>query len=39
MKTFFRSQDLWDIIEEGFIIPEDTSTFTAAQKKEFKENK
>jgi len=39
MKTFFRSQDLWDIIEEGFTIPEDTSTLTAAQKKELKENK
>jgi len=30
MKTFFHSQDLWDIIEEGFTIPEDTSTPTAA---------
>ncbi|XP_014524278.1 uncharacterized protein LOC106780494 [Vigna radiata var. radiata] len=39
MKTFFCSQDLWDIIEEGFTIPEDTSTLTAAQKKELKENK
>ena len=39
MKTFFRSQDLWDIIEDGFTIPEDTSTLTAAQKKELKENK
>ncbi|BAT83763.1 hypothetical protein VIGAN_04098100, partial [Vigna angularis var. angularis] len=39
MKTFFRSQDLWDIIEEGFTIPEDTSTLTTAQKKELKENK
>jgi len=39
MKTFFCSQDLWDIIEEGFTIAEDTSTHTAAQKKELKENK
>ena len=39
MKTFFRSQDLWDIIEEGFTIPEDTSTLIVAQKKELKENK
>ena len=39
MKTFFRSQDLWDIIEEGFTILEDTSTLTVAQKKELKENK
>ncbi|XP_017434450.1 uncharacterized protein LOC108341265 [Vigna angularis] len=30
---------LWDIIEEGFTIPEDTSTLTIAQKKELKENK
>jgi len=39
MKILFRSQDLWDIIEEGFTIPKDTSTLTAAQKKKFKENK
>ena len=39
MKTFFRSQDLWDIIEEGFTILEDTSTLTVAQKKELKGNK
>ncbi|XP_047163745.1 uncharacterized protein LOC124833332 [Vigna umbellata] len=39
MKTFFRSQYLWDIIEEGFTIPKDTSTLTIAQKKELKENK
>ena len=39
MKTFFGSQDLWDIVEEGFIAPTDTLTLTAAQKKELKENK
>ena len=35
MKTFFCSQDLWDIVEEGFTIPTDNSTLTA----ELKENK
>ena len=39
MKTFFCSQDLWDIVDEGFTIPEDTSTLNANQKKELKENK
>ncbi|XP_019465377.1 PREDICTED: coiled-coil domain-containing protein 186-like [Lupinus angustifolius] len=38
MTTFFRSQDLWDIVEEGFTTPENTSTLTVAQKKELKEN-
>nr|KYP40231.1 hypothetical protein KK1_038424 [Cajanus cajan] len=39
MKTYFTFQDLWDTIEEGFSTPEDTSSLTAAQKKELKENK
>ncbi|CAJ2654309.1 unnamed protein product [Trifolium pratense] len=39
MKTFFCSQDLWDIVDEGFTIPEDLSTLNASQKKELKENK
>ena len=39
MKTFFCSQDLWDVVDEGFTIPEDTSTLNANQKKELKENK
>nr|UBX54620.1 transposon Pol polyprotein [Lupinus angustifolius] len=38
MTTFFRSQDLWDVVEEGFITPENTSTHTVTQKKELKEN-
>lgn len=38
MKTFFCSQDLWDVIEDGFTIPVDISTLTSAQK-ELKENK
>lgn len=39
MRTYLCSQDLWDIIEEGFATPEDISTLTAAQRKELKENK
>nr|KYP71431.1 Retrovirus-related Pol polyprotein from transposon TNT 1-94 [Cajanus cajan] len=39
MKTYFTFQDLWDMIEERFSTPEDTSALTAAQKKELKENK
>nr|KYP76789.1 Retrovirus-related Pol polyprotein from transposon TNT 1-94 [Cajanus cajan] len=39
MKTYFTFQDLWDTIEEGFSTLEDTSSLTAEQKKELKENK
>jgi len=39
MKTFFCSQDLWEMVEEGFTISADTSTLSATQKKELKENK
>jgi len=39
VKTFFRSQDLWEIVDEGLTIPADISTLNAAQKKELKENK
>ena len=39
MKTFFCSQDLWDIVEEGFTIPCDSSTLIALQWKELKEDK
>ncbi|KAK2417002.1 hypothetical protein QL285_039350 [Trifolium repens] len=39
MKTFFCSQDLWDIVDEGFTIPQDTSTLNTNQKKELKEIK
>lgn len=38
MKTFY-PQDLWEIIEEWFTAPINTSTLTAVQKKELKENK
>ena len=39
METYFSSQDLWDIIEEGFTIPADTSALNASQEKELKKNK
>nr|KYP39284.1 hypothetical protein KK1_039422 [Cajanus cajan] len=39
MKIYFTFQDLWDMIEERFSTPEDTSSLTSAQKKELKENK
>src|ERR1044072_3950330 len=39
METFFSSQDLWDIVEEGFTAPADTSTLNATQEKELKKNK
>ena len=39
METYFSSQDLWDIVEEGFTIPADTSALDASQEKELKKNK
>ncbi|XP_058732707.1 uncharacterized protein LOC131604272 [Vicia villosa] len=39
METYFSSQDLWDIVEEGFTVPADTSTLNATQEKELKKNK
>lgn len=39
METYFSSQDLWDIVEEGFIVPTDTSALNASQEKELKKNK
>ena len=39
METYFSSQDLWDIVEEGFIVPVDTSALSAAQERELKKNK
>ena len=29
METYFSSQDLWDIVEEGFTVPADTSVLNA----------
>ena len=39
MKTLFISQDLWDLIKEGYEQPEDLSTLAAAKLKEYKQNK
>ena len=39
MKTLFISQDLWDLIEEGYEQPDDLSTLAAAKLKEYKQNK
>ena len=42
MKTLFISQDLWDIVEEGYetamASPEVKATWTAPQQKDHKEN-
>ncbi|KAK6145936.1 hypothetical protein DH2020_019805 [Rehmannia glutinosa] len=38
MKTYFCAQDLWDIVNNGYSIPNDISTLSAVQKKELKEN-
>ncbi|KAJ6995463.1 hypothetical protein NC653_018051 [Populus alba x Populus x berolinensis] len=34
METLFRSQNLWDIVEKGFVEPENMSTLEEAQRKE-----
>ena len=39
MKTLFISQDLRDLIEEGYEQPEDLSTLAAAKLKEYQQNK
>ena len=39
METYSSSQDLWDIVEEGFTVPADTSALYASQEKELKKNK
>ena len=39
MKTLFISQDLRDLIEEGYEQPDDLSTLAAAKLKEYKQNK
>ncbi|KAL5562281.1 hypothetical protein UlMin_032028 [Ulmus minor] len=38
MRTYFRSQNLWKVVEEGLTIPDDTSTLTATQKKALDES-
>ena len=37
MKAFLGSQDAWEVVEEGFEEPKDTTGYTAAQNKALKE--
>ena len=39
METYFSSQDLWDIVEEGFTVSMDTLALNASQEKKLKKNK
>ena len=39
MRTFFLSQDLWDIIVEDFVVPKNTSTLSVAEVAKLKINK
>lgn len=39
MKTLFHSQDLLDMIERGFVEPQDESQLTRNQRDELKENR
>ena len=37
MKALLGSQDAWEVVEEGFEEPKDTTGYTAAQNKALKE--
>ena len=37
MKALLGSQDSWEVVEEGFEEPKDTTSYTAAQNMAFKE--
>ncbi|MBA0772180.1 hypothetical protein Gotri_007599 [Gossypium trilobum] len=37
MKALFRSQDGWEVVQEGFIEPTTTAGYTTAQNKALKE--
>ena len=37
MKALLDSQDAWEVVEEGFEEPKDTTDYTAAQNKALKE--
>ena len=37
-EDLFSSQNLWKVVEEGFTVPEDTSTLIAPQKKALDKN-
>ena len=38
MRTYFRSQNLWKIVEEGIAIPEDITSLSENQKKALEDN-
>ena len=38
MKVLYGSQDLWDIVENGFVDPQDQAALTQLQSNELKEN-
>ncbi|XP_031247637.1 ankyrin repeat-containing protein At5g02620-like [Pistacia vera] len=38
METYFLSQDLWDIVNEGISTPDNTSTLSEQQQKQLKES-
>jgi len=39
MKALLGSQDAWEVVEEGFEEPTDTTNYTAAQTKMLKETR
>ncbi|KAL0295323.1 UNVERIFIED_CONTAM: hypothetical protein Sradi_6841500 [Sesamum radiatum] len=39
MKTYFQSQKLWEIVEEGVTLPEDSSTSSSAEKGKLEKGK
>ncbi|XP_031254336.1 uncharacterized protein LOC116112325 [Pistacia vera] len=39
METYFLSQDLWDIVNEGISVPDNTSTLSERQQKQLKESR
>ena len=38
MKTFLQAQDLWEIVQDGFVSPWNQSTLFAAERKKLKED-
>ena len=38
MKTFLQAQDLWEIVQDGFIMLQNQATLSAAKKKKLKED-
>ena len=39
MKVLYGSQDLWEIVENGFVEPQDQAPLTQQQNNELKENR